>query len=263
MSNKPPQLSIPEVSWRNLDKYIHAWQQLNEKLYEKFNKKIITILTTDMCNYGPYDTIRDRVMLQQHNNIIFSSIAQHKGNIIRSSGNTVLNSFSDTVEAVRAAMDIQAKLNLYNLQARRMGKSLINIKIGINRGQIMLDGEDIYGDAGKLAAVIQSQASEDEIFIDKSVYDQIQHIDDINCVSQNKIKIRGRRGTIALYKVLWPKMIEQESQILEPDEKEVVAFHNNKESEDENKDISLSFLPTWVFLVIAQIILLFLYIILR
>jgi len=243
-----------EIPLVKIERYLLQWHQLSEMLYDKYSKKTLSLLTTNISGYELEEKIKDRVMLQSHNDIVFPTIEGHNGKINRSSGNMVVCSFIDSISAVRAAIDIQLKINLYNFETRDDPKrNPIKVKIGISQGQAMVDGENLYGDAVRQAAIIQFRVSPEEIFISGQVYDQIKHIKDIKCIFQKKIKIKGRRKKVDIYEIIWPK-IPYET---------LIKSNEDLEEGYQSSEMPLTFLNSWGILAAIQAIILIFYLILK
>src|SRR5713226_1080599 len=88
--------------------------------------------------------------LSSHRKLIDSLIEQHRGRFVNSAGDSVLAEFASVVNAVQCAVEIQTTLNMENANLppdRRM-----EFRIGVNLGDVMVDGEQIYGDGVNVAA---------------------------------------------------------------------------------------------------------------
>ena len=99
-------------------------------------------------------------------------IAEHRGRIVKTTGDGVLVEFASAVDAVRCAMDIQramAERNAAIPEDRR-----IEFRIGINVGDIIIEGEDIYGDGVNIAARLEGIAEAGGISISRQAFDQIE-----------------------------------------------------------------------------------------
>ena len=244
-----------EIPLINIEKYLLRWQQLTEMLYERFNKKTITVLALNICGYENQDAIKDRLLLQRHNDIVFPTIELYEGTIIRSSGDMVVASFFVAEQCVKASIDIQVKINEYNVSTRYDTKlKPIQIKIGINTGNAMIDGDTLYGDVIRDAAVIQSQVMDEEIFISGTVHEQIKDIQDIACEFYKKVRLKGKRKTIDIYDVIWPRVAYEE---IIP---EGLDTGDNLQS---NQELPMSFMSSWLMLAAIQATILILYLILK
>jgi len=100
------------------------------------------------------------------------SVAQHKGRIVKTTGDGMLVEFPSVVDAVRCAVEIQramADRNADTPEGRR-----VTFRIGINLGDVIADGDDIYGDGVNIAARLEALAEPGGICISRVVWDQIR-----------------------------------------------------------------------------------------
>ena len=100
-------------------------------------------------------------------------IARHEGRIFNTAGDSVLAEFGSAVEAVRCAITIQEELRVRNAQIdenRRM-----DFRIGINVGDVLVDGDNLYGDGVNIAARLESIATPGGICISGSVFTLVKN----------------------------------------------------------------------------------------
>jgi hypothetical protein len=97
----------------------------------------------------------------------------HRGRIFSTAGDAILAEFGSAVEAVRCATDIQSALRTRNDQLPLSRQ--VRFRIGINLGDVMLQGSDLLGDGVNVAARLQSGAEPGGIWLSGSVYDQIRN----------------------------------------------------------------------------------------
>jgi hypothetical protein len=104
--------------------------------------------------------------------LVDPKIKQHRGRIVKTTGDGTLVEFASVVEVVRCAVEVQqeiVKRNAEVLQEKR-----IEFHIGINVGDIIIDGNDIFGDGVNVAADLEAIAEPSGILISRQVYDQIE-----------------------------------------------------------------------------------------
>src|SRR6202140_5732949 len=109
--------------------------------------------------------------LTSHRKLIDSQIENHRGRFVNSAGDSVLAEFASVVEAVNCAVDIQTGLRAENASIppdRRM-----EFRIGVNLGDVMVEGAQIYGDGVNIAARLESLAEPGGICISNTVPDQV------------------------------------------------------------------------------------------
>jgi adenylate cyclase len=138
-------------------------------------RKLTAILCADVYGYSRLmggDEEATLVTLTAHRNIIDSLIEQHHGRFVNSAGDSVLAEFASVVEAVSCAVDIQTALKAENAKLpleRRM-----EFRIGVNLGDVIVEGDQIYGDGINVAARLESLADPGGICISGTVYEQVR-----------------------------------------------------------------------------------------
>jgi class 3 adenylate cyclase len=139
-------------------------------------RKLATILSADVAEYSRLmaeneeETVRT---FRGHKAVFEALIATHRGRIFNTAGDAILAEFSSAVEAVRCATEIQAALRTRNDQLTPSRQ--VKFRIGINLGDVMLQGSDLLGDGVNVAARIQAAAEPGGVCISGSVYDQVRN----------------------------------------------------------------------------------------
>ena len=143
---------------------------------EKFKRKLTAILSADVKGYtrlmGADEEATLRT-LQEHKEVMASSIQHHRGRIVGTAGDSVLAEFTSVVDAVQCAVEIQQVLRAKNSllsEDRRM-----EFRIGINLGDVIEEGDTIYGDGVNIAARLEGLAEPGGICISESAYQQIEN----------------------------------------------------------------------------------------
>jgi adenylate cyclase len=138
-------------------------------------RRLTAILCADVHGYSRLmgdDEEATLHTLTSHRKLIDSSIEQHHGRFVNSAGDSVLAEFASVVEAVSCAVEIQTLLKAENASLppeRRM-----EFRIGVNLGDVMVEGEQIYGDGVNVAARLESLAEPGGICISGTVHDQVR-----------------------------------------------------------------------------------------
>jgi adenylate cyclase len=138
-------------------------------------RKLTAILCADVYGYSRLmgedeeGTLRT---LSACRKITDSLIERHRGRFVNSAGDSVLAEFASVVEALTCAVSIQTELRAENAELpleRRM-----QFRIGVNLGDVMVEGEQIYGDGVNVAARLESLAEPGGIYISGTVYEQVR-----------------------------------------------------------------------------------------
>jgi adenylate cyclase len=99
-------------------------------------------------------------------------IAEHRGRVVKTTGDGFLVEFASVVDAVRCAVELQREMALRNDEVP--SERRIQFRIGINVGDIIVDADDIYGDGVNVAARLEIVAEPGGICISAIVHDQVQ-----------------------------------------------------------------------------------------
>jgi class 3 adenylate cyclase len=143
---------------------------------EHLERRLAAILAADVAGYSRLTGLDEEgthLRLREHlSSLINPKIAEHRGRVVKNTGDGLLAEFGSAVDAVRCAMDVQrgmAKRNAEVPQERR-----IDFRIGINIGDIILDRGDIFGDGVNVAARLEGVADPGGICMSDDVVKQVQ-----------------------------------------------------------------------------------------
>src|SRR5260221_7025584 len=139
-------------------------------------RKLAAIFSTDVAGYSRLmgddeeATIRT---LTTYRAVISSLIQHYRGRVVDAPGDNLLAEFASVVDAVRCAVEIQHALTAKNaeLPAHRQ----MQFRIGINLGDVIVEGDRLYGDGVNIAARLESLAEPGGICISGTVYDQVEN----------------------------------------------------------------------------------------
>jgi len=137
-------------------------------------RRLTAILAADAVGYSKQMGIDEEGTLKSlaaQRAIIDRIIVTHQGRIVGTAGDSVLAEFASSVEAVRCAVEIQEALETRNAGVPEAERLVF--RIGVNLGDVMVDGADILGDGVNVAARLEGIADPGGICISSSVYDQI------------------------------------------------------------------------------------------
>jgi adenylate cyclase len=143
---------------------------------ERLERRLAAILAADVAGYsrliGNDEEGTHTALKRVFKSLVDSRIAQHRGRLVKNTGDGALVEFASAIDAVRCAVEIQramAELNVDLPLERR-----IEFRIGINVGDIIFDEGDIYGDGVNIAARIQTLAKAGAICLSDSAYQQVK-----------------------------------------------------------------------------------------
>jgi class 3 adenylate cyclase/pimeloyl-ACP methyl ester carboxylesterase len=139
-------------------------------------RRLTAILAADIAGYSRLmgaDEEGTLAQLRAHRRaVVDPKIGQHRGRIVKTTGDGMLVEFASVVEAVCCAVEVQHAMVKRNTEVPQ--EKRIEFRIGINIGDIIIDGNDIFGDGVNVAARLEAIAEPGKILISRQVYEQIE-----------------------------------------------------------------------------------------
>jgi len=166
-------------------------------------RKLTAILSADVEGYSRLMgedeevTIRTLTFYRQQMTL---TIQGHRGRVVDSPGDNLLAEFGSVVDAVKCAVVIQTTLRVENAdlpQERRM-----DFRIGINLGDVVVDGERIYGDGVNIAARMEALAEGGGICISGTVFDQVKGKVSVNFEDLGLQQVKNIAESIRAYRAV-------------------------------------------------------------
>jgi len=142
---------------------------------ERAKRKLTAILSADVKGYSRLmgeDELSTIETLKKYRELIDTLTQQYRGRVIDSPGDNMLTEFSSVVDAVDCAVEIQKELKLKNDELPKNRR--MEFRIGVNLGDVIKDGERIYGDGVNIAARIEGLAEAGGICISGTAFDQVE-----------------------------------------------------------------------------------------
>jgi adenylate cyclase len=142
---------------------------------ETYKRKLTTIFSTDAVGYSRLmgdDEAATVHTIELYRKIVSDLIAQSRGRVIDSPGDNLLAEFASVVDAVQCAVAVQKELQSRNAELADNRK--MQFRIGINLGDVIEEGDRIYGDGVNIAARLESLADPGGICISKTAFDHIE-----------------------------------------------------------------------------------------
>ncbi len=139
-------------------------------------RRLAAILAADVVGYSRLMSVDEAGTLAAlkayREDLIDPKIAEYGGRVVKLMGDGALAEFPSAVHAVQCATEVQQ--NLAERYANTPGQPQILFRIGINLGDIIIDGDDIYGDGVNVAARLEGLAAPGGICIASSIYEQLE-----------------------------------------------------------------------------------------
>jgi adenylate cyclase len=137
-------------------------------------RRLAAVLVADVVGYsrlmGTDELGTLRTLYKHQLELIEPSITAYNGRIVKTTGDGILVEFADAVDAAICAMAVQSKMRERNDSAAQV----ITFRIGINVGDIIVYGGDIFGDCVNIAARIENECEPGGVYLSGSAFDQIR-----------------------------------------------------------------------------------------
>ncbi|WP_025898273.1 adenylate/guanylate cyclase domain-containing protein [Sneathiella glossodoripedis] len=146
-----------------------------QKTSATMERKLTTVLCADVAGYSRLmeeDEVATFESLKKAREIFKSHIEDHGGRLINMAGDAIIAEFSSVVNATTCAINVQE--NLSEVVKSGMLEVPLSFRIGLNLGDVMVDGKDIFGDGVNIAARLEGLASPGGICISGTVYDHVK-----------------------------------------------------------------------------------------
>src|SRR6185295_11522725 len=165
-------------------------------------RKLAAILAADVHQFSRLmgeDEAGTLAGLQACLEIIGSIVAEHHGRIFGSAGDSVVAEFASAVSAVLCAIECQEAIAARN--ARSDARPL-QFRIGVNIGDVIVEGDNLYGDGVNVAARLESVARPGAVCVSAKVYDEVRRkLSDIRFVDGGAQKLKNIEDPVAIYHV--------------------------------------------------------------
>jgi adenylate cyclase len=170
---------------------------------QKVIRKLRAILRADVKGYSLLmadDEVSTIQKLKAYRLIMSNLINQHSGRVIDSPGDNLLAEFSSAVDAVECAVEIQKHLKKEN--DRSVKDKRLLFRIGVNIGDVVHDGDRIYGHGVNVAARIEGLADHGGIGVSRSAYDQVKGKVDLKFRYLGEHEVKNIEEPVRVYKVI-------------------------------------------------------------
>jgi adenylate cyclase len=167
-------------------------------------RRLAAILAADMAGYSRLmeaDEEGTHQRLRAHfAELIHPKIAEHRGRVVKNTGDGLLAEFASVVEAVRCAIVVQREMGERNRALPPDDR--IEFRIGINLGDVIAEADDIFGDGVNIAARIESLAKPGDICVSQVVCDQVRDRLDLVFADMGEQHVKNITRPVHVYRVL-------------------------------------------------------------
>src|SRR5271167_4120004 len=139
-------------------------------------RRLAAILAADVAGYSRLMGADEEGTLERlkalRRELVDPKIAEHHGRIVKTTGDGLLVEFASVVDAVRCAVAVQQAMPERNTGIGADNR--IELRIGINLGDVIVEGDDLYGDGVNIAARIEALADAGGVFVSNTVHDHVR-----------------------------------------------------------------------------------------
>ena len=167
-------------------------------------RRLAAIVAGDIAGYSRLmeldeEGTHDRVKRIERD-LIEPSITEHRGRLIKTTGDGFIAIFDSPVEAVRCAIVVQQ--NMVGSNASLPKHHWIEYRIGVNLGDVIIEATDVYGDGVNIASRIENIADPGQVYISGGIYEQIKHKLVCGYESLGDRKVKNITDPVRVYRVL-------------------------------------------------------------
>ncbi|MDQ1335528.1 MAG: hypothetical protein QG552_2478 [Thermodesulfobacteriota bacterium] len=167
-------------------------------------RKLAAILSADVKGYsrlmGDDEEATVRT-ITEYRQVMGALIRDHRGRVVDSPGDNLMAEFSSAVDAVQCATEIQTALAVKNADLPEHRRMVF--RIGINIGDVIVEGDAIYGDGVNIAARLESLADPGGICISGTAYDQVRRKLGVGYDFMGEQQVKNIAEPVRAYRVLW------------------------------------------------------------
>jgi class 3 adenylate cyclase len=189
---------------------------MSEGSVDSLRRKLAAIMFTDIYRYSRLmstDEQRAIRMLAEHDRITERVIASFQGRILKRMGDAVFAEFNSSVDALQCAIRIQEELKEYNEGKEESERILI--RIGLHEGDVIVRGDDLFGEGVNVAARLEPLADPGGICVSEALYQSVRHSTKVEAMKVGEVELKNILQKYTIYKI--PSFYPQET-ILEKKE---------------------------------------------
>jgi adenylate cyclase len=169
---------------------------------ERVNRKLAAILAADVVGYSRLmgtDEAGTLAALKRHREAIFDpAVAAHKGRIVKLIGDGVIAEFGSVIDAVSCALSVQR--SSATTPDQNASQPTIVLRIGINLGDVIIEGDDIYGEGVNIAARLEPVAEPGGICVSSIVNESVGNRIDVRFQDGGEISVKNIDRPIRVWK---------------------------------------------------------------
>jgi adenylate cyclase len=172
------------------------------------DRRLTAILAADVVGYSRLmerdEAGTHAALTARRKSVLEPLVAKHKGRIVKLMGDGVLAEFASAVNAVQCAAELQRDMAAAN--AGLAEDRRIVLRIGVNLGDVIVEGEDIYGDGVNIAARIEALAEPGAVYVSQVVMEQTRGKLELEFEDTGEHSLKNIAQPVRVYRVAAPEM---------------------------------------------------------
>ncbi|KGT76241.1 adenylate cyclase [Bradyrhizobium japonicum] len=169
---------------------------------ERVGRRLAAIVAADVAGYSRLmglDEVGTARTLREHRKVTDALVEKHGGRLVKTTGDGVLLEFPSVVDAVECAVAVQEVMAQRN-EGVPVDRRML-FRIGINLGDILIEGDDILGDGVNVAARLEGIAEPGRICISSSAYDQVRGKVEVEFIDLGEQSLKNIARPVRTYAV--------------------------------------------------------------
>jgi adenylate cyclase len=168
-------------------------------------RKLAAVLAADVVGYSRLmgrDEVGTLARLKEHRKQQFEpALGRNGGRLVKLTGDGALAEFPSAVDALRAAIEFQQAVDQAN--AAQPEEQRIVFRIGLHIGDLIVDGDDLYGDGVNIAARLEAEAAPGGIVVSGALHEAAAGKLQAEFVDLGRLSLKNIERTIQAYRVAW------------------------------------------------------------
>lgn len=169
-------------------------------------RRLAAILAADVVGYSRLMNADETATLDAVktclDELIEPTITEHEGRIVKLMGDGLLAEFSSAVQSVLCAAELQKAMK--TLGQGQPGERRIRLRIGVNLGDIIAEGGDIYGDGVNIAARLETLAEAEGVCVSGTVFDQVRNKVPLAFEDMGERRVKNIPDPLRVYRLVVP-----------------------------------------------------------
>jgi adenylate cyclase len=166
-------------------------------------RKLVAILAADVAGYSRLTGAEEEGTLRRlktlRSELIDPKLAEYRGRMVKTTGDGMLVEFASVVDALRCAVEVQRGMVECNAEVPQ--EKRIEFRVGINVGDVIIDGDDIYGDGVNIAARLEGLAEPNGICVSRVVRDQVRDKLDLAFEDMGEQQVKNIARPVRVFRV--------------------------------------------------------------